>query len=37
MLFALSETGLENVTQNNWWTENLYKAIRSSSITYALI
>ncbi|MFS4493507.1 glycoside hydrolase family 26 protein [Maribacter sp. 2308TA10-17] len=37
MLFALTETGLENVTQNNWWTENLYKAIRSSSITYTMV
>ncbi len=37
MLFALTETGLKNVTQNNWWTESLYKAIRSSSITYAMI
>ncbi len=37
MLFALTETGLENVTQNNWWTNSLYKAIRSSSITYAMV
>ncbi|MEW7290694.1 glycoside hydrolase family 26 protein [Aquimarina sp. 2304DJ70-9] len=37
MLFALTETGLQNVTQNDWWTENLYKAIRASSITYAMI
>ncbi|WP_394972745.1 glycoside hydrolase family 26 protein [uncultured Croceitalea sp.] len=37
MLFALTETGLENVTQNNWWTENLYKAIRSSGLTYTLV
>ncbi|MHA7058923.1 glycoside hydrolase family 26 protein [Aquimarina sp. M1] len=37
MLFALTETGLENVTQDNWWTESLYKAIRSSSATYVLI
>ncbi len=36
MLFALTETGLENVTQNNWWTDRLYKAIRSSSISYAM-
>ncbi|MGP1993915.1 glycosyl hydrolase [Zobellia laminariae] len=21
MLFALSETGLENITENNWWTD----------------
>ncbi|WP_298540818.1 glycosyl hydrolase [uncultured Aquimarina sp.] len=37
MLFALTETGLENVDQNDWWTESLYKAIRSSSITYAMV
>lgn len=37
MLFALTETGLTNVTTNNWWTEDLYRAIRSSAITYALI
>lgn len=37
MLFALTETGLTNVTQNDWWTQSLYKAIRSSSITYAMI
>ncbi|WP_394747051.1 glycoside hydrolase family 26 protein [Spongiimicrobium salis] len=37
MLFALTETGLENVTQNDWWTERLYKAIRSSGMTYAMI
>lgn len=37
MLFALTETGLENVTKNDWWTDRLYKAIRSSSITYAMI
>lgn len=37
MLFALTETGLENVTKNDWWTDRLYKAIRSSSITYAMV
>lgn len=37
MLFALTETGLRNVTKDNWWTERLYKAIRSSSITYAMV
>ncbi len=37
MLFALTETGLENITQHDWWTENLYKAIRSSNISYAMI
>lgn len=37
MLFALTETGLENVVQNDWWTQNLYRAIRSSSISYAMI
>lgn len=37
MLFALTETGLKNVVDNNWWTQSLYKAIRSSSITYAMI
>lgn len=36
MLFALTETGLENVTQNDWWTTNLYKVIKNSSITYAM-
>ncbi len=37
MLFALTETGLENVTQSDWWTERLYKAIRSSGMTYSMI
>ncbi len=37
MLFALTETGIENVPQSNWWTDNLYRAIRSSSITYVMI
>lgn len=37
MLFSLTETGLLKVTQNDWWTESLYKAIRSSGITYAMI
>ncbi|WP_169744652.1 glycoside hydrolase family 26 protein [Siansivirga zeaxanthinifaciens] len=36
-LFALTETGLQNVTQNDWWTESLYKAIRSSAISYTMI
>ena len=36
-LFALTETGLENVTQNDWWTQNLYRGIRNSSITYTMI
>ncbi|TBN05465.1 hypothetical protein EYD45_04090 [Hyunsoonleella flava] len=37
MLFALTETGLKNVVDNTWWTRSLYKAIRSSSITYTMI
>lgn len=37
MLFALTETGLTNVVENNWWTQSLYKAIRSSSISYVMI
>lgn len=37
MLFALTETGLRNVVENNWWTQKLYKAIRSSSITYTMV
>lgn len=36
-LFALTETGLENVTENNWYTQSLYRAIRSSSITYTMV
>ncbi len=36
-LFALTETGLENVTETNWYTQRLYKAIRSSSITYTMV
>lgn len=36
-LFALTETGLENVTQDDWWTQSLYRAIRSSGITYAML
>ncbi|WP_298499426.1 glycoside hydrolase family 26 protein [uncultured Algibacter sp.] len=37
MLFALTETGLENVVDNTWWTQSLYKAIRASSITYTMV
>ena len=37
MLFALTETGLRNLPINNWWTDRFYKAIRASSITYAMI
>ncbi len=37
MLFALTETGLENVVENDWWTQNLYRAIRSSNISYAMV
>lgn len=37
MLFALTETGLRNVVENNWWTQSLYKAIRSSNITYTMV
>ncbi|CAM4329475.1 glycoside hydrolase family 26 protein [Zobellia roscoffensis] len=37
MLFALTETGLENLPQHDWYTENLYKAIRSSGIIYTLV
>lgn len=37
MLFALTETGLENVVENKWWTQSLYRAIQSSSITYAMV
>lgn len=37
MLFALTETGLRNVVENDWWTQSLYKAIRSSSITYTMV
>lgn len=36
-LFALTETGLENVTETNWYTQSLYRAIRSSSITYTMV
>ncbi|WP_299014806.1 glycosyl hydrolase [uncultured Polaribacter sp.] len=36
-LFALTETGLTNVVQHNWFTESLYKAIRASSISYVMI
>ncbi|SFD20271.1 glycoside hydrolase family 26 protein [Algibacter pectinivorans] len=37
MLFALTETGLRNVVEHDWWTQSLYKAIRSSSITYTMV
>lgn len=37
MLFALTETGLTNIVDSTWWTGSLYKAIRNSSITYAMI
>ena len=37
MLFALTETGLTNVVEYTWWTESLYKVIRSSSVSYAMI
>jgi mannan endo-1,4-beta-mannosidase len=37
MLFALTETGLENVVENTWWTQSLYRAIRSSGISYTMV
>lgn len=37
MLFALTETGNENLKQNNWWTDSLYKAMRSSGMTYSMV
>lgn len=37
MLFALTETGLTNLVNTNWFTESLYKAIRSSSASYVMI
>lgn len=36
-LFALTETGLENVTENDWWTSSLYPAIKDSGIAYMLV
>jgi mannan endo-1,4-beta-mannosidase len=36
-LFALTETGLEKIPQNDWWTEQLYKAIKGSGAAYALV
>lgn len=37
MLYAFTETGLENLPQSDWWTESLYKAIRSSGISYTMV
>jgi mannan endo-1,4-beta-mannosidase len=37
MLFALTETGLKNVVDDTWWTQSLYKAIRSTGMTYTMI
>ncbi len=36
-LFAFTETGLENVLESNWWTQNLYPAIRGSGAVYVLV
>ncbi|WP_420573201.1 glycoside hydrolase family 26 protein [Kordia sp.] len=35
-LYALTETGLESVTTNNWFTETLYPNIENSGISWIL-
>ncbi|WP_298514531.1 glycoside hydrolase family 26 protein [uncultured Kordia sp.] len=35
-LYALTETGLESVTTNNWFTETLYPNIKNSGISWIL-
>ena len=37
MLFALTETGFFRQPGNNWYLDKLYKAIRSSAISYAMV
>ncbi len=36
-LYAFTETGLENVVQDNWWTNTLYPAIKNSGVSYVLV
>lgn len=37
MLFALTETGFFRQPGSNWYLDKLYKAIRSSAISYAMV
>jgi mannan endo-1,4-beta-mannosidase len=36
-LFAITETGLEKVTEKNWWTNILLKGIGNHKISYVLV
>jgi mannan endo-1,4-beta-mannosidase len=36
-LFAITETGLEKVTEKNWWTNVLLRGIGNHKISYALV
>ena len=35
-LIALSETGLEGIPDNNWWSEVLYPALKDYPVSYVL-
>lgn len=36
-LFAITETGLEKVTEPEWWTKILYPIIEESTLSYVLV
>ena len=36
-LFAITETGLEKVTENDWWTRILYSIIKDTGMSYVLV
>jgi len=36
-LFAFTETGLENVVEDNWWSEKLYPLLNNSGAVFALV
>ncbi len=36
-LYAITETGLESITENNWWSNILYPIIKDSGLSYVLV
>lgn len=36
-LYAITETGLEKVTESDWWTRVLYSIIRDTGLSYVLV
>lgn len=36
-LYAITETGLERVTENDWWTRIVYPIISDSGLSYILV